>query len=70
MQATTHQQIVALSKELRLPAIRQQFSEIAQQAASQRLDYEQYTGSSIQLIYTIPMGEFKIPNLLNLAQVV
>ncbi|WP_378410628.1 IS21-like element helper ATPase IstB [Rhodocytophaga aerolata] len=42
MQTPTHQQISSLCKELRLPAIRQQFSEIAQQAATQRLDYEQF----------------------------
>jgi len=39
---TINEDIVKYSKELRLPVFRRDFKELAAEAASQRLDYEQY----------------------------
>lgn len=39
---TINEQITAYSKELRLPAIRRDFKELAKEAARERLDYETY----------------------------
>ena len=42
MPNTTAQQIIAYSKELRLPALRGQFAQLATRAAEQRLSYEDF----------------------------
>jgi len=52
MNSTLHSQIETLTKQLRLPAFRQSFLELAQQAALQNDNHEQYLHQLLELEHT------------------
>ena len=62
---TTHQDIVAYSKELRLPVFRRDYRELAVEAAASGLNYEAYLLTLMQREYELRLENRKKAQIRN-----
>jgi DNA replication protein DnaC len=62
---TVNQQIITYSKELRLPAFRRDYKELAMEAARERLDYEDYLVKLMEREYDLRLENRKKAQIRN-----
>jgi DNA replication protein DnaC len=62
---TVNQQIITYSKELRLPAFRRDYKELAMEAARERLDYEDYLVKLMEREYELRLENRKKAQIRN-----
>jgi len=62
---TVNQQIITYSKELRLPAFRRDYKELAMEAARERLDYEDYLLKLMEREYELRLENRKKTQIRN-----
>ena len=62
---TINQQIITYSKELRLPAFRRDYKELAIEAARERLDYEAYLVKLMEREYELRLENRKKAQIRN-----